>query len=99
MRPPAGGSTPVKAPAAAVPAAGSGPLARLGITRLGEARHLGLVIALVLLAVVGLVTVPETFATASNLVSILSLAATIGVITVGMTFVIIGGGSTCRSAR
>ncbi|MEV4060443.1 ABC transporter permease [Nonomuraea dietziae] len=60
--------------------------------RFGEARHLGLVIALVLLAVVGLVTVPENFATASNLVSILSLAATIGVITVGMTFVIIGGG-------
>ncbi|MEU4543726.1 ABC transporter permease [Nonomuraea dietziae] len=60
--------------------------------RFGEARHLGLMIALVLLAVVGLVTVPENFATASNLVSILSLAATIGVITVGMTFVIIGGG-------
>ncbi len=40
----------------------------------------------------GLVTVPENFATTSNLVSILSLAATIGVITVGMTFVIIGGG-------
>jgi ribose transport system permease protein len=59
---------------------------------LGETRHLGLVIALVLLAVVGLVTKPENFATTSNLVSILSLAATIGVITVGATFVIIGGG-------
>ncbi|WP_239513844.1 ABC transporter permease [Streptosporangium sp. 'caverna'] len=64
-----------------------GPLARLG-----QARHLGLVAALVLLAIVGLVTVPENFATTSNLVSILSLAATIGVITVGATFVIIGGG-------
>ncbi|SEK76037.1 ABC transporter permease [Nonomuraea pusilla] len=60
--------------------------------RLGEIPHLGLIIALVLLAVVGLVTVPGTFATASNLVSVLSLAATIGVITVGATFVIIGGG-------
>jgi ribose transport system permease protein len=64
-----------------------GPLAWLG-----ETRHLGLVIALVLLAIVGLVTKPENFATTSNLVSILSLAATIGVITVGATFVIIGGG-------
>ncbi|GAA1277498.1 ABC transporter permease [Sphaerisporangium rubeum] len=59
---------------------------------IGQARHLGLVVALVLLAVVGLVTVPDTFATSSNFVSILALAATIGVITVGMTFVIIGGG-------
>ncbi|MER5650935.1 ABC transporter permease [Streptosporangium sp. NPDC002524] len=69
------------------PAAGVGPLARLG-----DVPHLGLVVALVLLAAVGLVTVPDTFATASNMVSILSLAATIGVITVGATFVIIGGG-------
>ncbi|WP_219467162.1 ABC transporter permease [Nonomuraea rhizosphaerae] len=59
---------------------------------LGEARHLGLVVALVLLAVVGLVTKFDNFATTSNIVSILTLAATIGVITVGATFVIIGGG-------
>ncbi|MET7336182.1 ABC transporter permease [Nonomuraea sp. NPDC005650] len=58
----------------------------------GEMRHLGLLAALALLIIVGLVTRPENFATASNLVSILSLAATIGVITVGATFVIIGGG-------
>ncbi|MER5423281.1 ABC transporter permease, partial [Streptosporangium roseum] len=64
-----------------------GPLARLG-----EVPHLGLVAALALLAVVGLVTVPDSFASTSNLVSILALAATIGVITVGATFVIIGGG-------
>ncbi|MEV7809106.1 ABC transporter permease, partial [Microbispora sp. NPDC088329] len=69
-----------------VPGAGG----RLG--RLGEVRHLGLVAALVLLAIVGLVTRPENFATSSNLVSILALASTIGVITVGQTFVIIGGG-------
>ncbi|GAA4088651.1 ABC transporter permease [Nonomuraea soli] len=73
-------------------AAPSGLLGRTGLTGLGQARHLGLVAALVLLAAVGLVTRPDTFATTSNLVSILSLAATIGVITVGMTFVIIGGG-------
>ncbi|ETK31958.1 ABC transporter permease [Microbispora sp. ATCC PTA-5024] len=63
-----------------------------GWGRVGEARHLGLVAALVLLAIVGLVTRPDNFATSSNLVSILALASTIGVITVGMTFVIIGGG-------
>ncbi|RCG32429.1 ABC transporter permease [Sphaerisporangium album] len=62
------------------------------MSRVGQARHLGLVVALVLLAIVGLVTVPDTFATSSNLVNILALAATIGVITVGATFVIIGGG-------
>lgn len=60
--------------------------------RLGETRHLGLVLALILLAIVGLITRPESFATTSNLVTILALASTIGVITVGMTFVIIGGG-------
>ncbi|MFG2076018.1 ribose transport system permease protein [Nonomuraea maritima] len=59
---------------------------------LGEMRHVGLIGALAILVVVGLVTRPDNFATASNLISILSLAATIGVITVGATFVIIGGG-------
>ncbi|MBF8186750.1 ABC transporter permease [Nonomuraea sp. K274] len=59
---------------------------------LGEMRHLGLLGALLLLVVVGLLTRPDNFATTSNVVSILSLAATIGVITVGATFVIIGGG-------
>ncbi|MFG1704491.1 ABC transporter permease [Nonomuraea sp. M3C6] len=62
------------------------------IRGVSEMRHLGLLGALALLIVVGLVTRPENFATASNFVSILSLAATIGVITVGATFVIIGGG-------
>ncbi|MCP9954169.1 ABC transporter permease [Actinomadura madurae] len=57
-----------------------------------EIHHLGLVAALVLLAVVGLVTEPDNFATSGNVVGILALAATIGVITVGQTFVIIGGG-------
>ncbi|GAA4534937.1 MULTISPECIES: ABC transporter permease [Nonomuraea] len=67
--------------------AGGNPLGRLT-----EAGHMGLLVAIALLVVVGLVTKPAAFATTSNLVSILSLAATIGVITVGATFVIIGGG-------
>ncbi|WP_204289666.1 ABC transporter permease, partial [Microbispora amethystogenes] len=83
-------AAPANAPAK--PAGAGGPLGRLGLGRVGEARHVGLVAALVLLAIVGVVTRPENFATSSNLVSILALASTIGVITVGMTFVIIGGG-------
>ncbi|MEU9884728.1 ABC transporter permease [Sphaerisporangium sp. NPDC051011] len=62
------------------------------MSKVGQARHLGLVVALALLGIVGLVTVPDAFATSSNLVNILALASTIGVITVGATFVIIGGG-------
>jgi ribose transport system permease protein len=78
-------------PQAQVP---GGPLNGNGglLARLSGVPHLGLVVALLLLAVVGVVTVPDTFATSSNLVSILALASTIGVITVGATFVIIGGG-------
>jgi ribose transport system permease protein len=66
--------------------------ARSLLTRIGEARHLGLLMALALLVVIGLATKPGNFATSANLVSILALASTIGVITVGVTFVIIGGG-------
>ncbi|MBC6458327.1 ABC transporter permease [Actinomadura sp. HBU206391] len=62
------------------------------LARVRDARHLGLLVALALLVVIGLVTKPENFATSSNLVGILALASTIGVITVGMTFVITGGG-------
>lgn len=68
------------------------PFARGGAAGSREIHHLGLVAALVLLAVVGLVTEPGNFATSGNVVGILALAATIGVITVGQTFVIIGGG-------
>jgi ribose transport system permease protein len=66
------------------------PMMALG--RLGEARHVGLAVALVILAVIGVITQPDNFATSANVVSILALASTIGVITVGATFVIIGGG-------
>jgi ribose transport system permease protein len=55
-------------------------------------RHAGLLIVLAVLTIVGIVTSPETFATTSNLNTILTNASVIGVVTVGMTFVIIGGG-------
>lgn len=55
-------------------------------------RNLGLVVALILLAVVGIVTAGDRFADGDNVMTILRFAAVIGVISVGMTFVIIGGG-------
>lgn len=58
----------------------------------GVGRNMGLVAVLVLLAVVGVVTAPRTFPTASNLLTVLTSASIIGVLTVGVTFVIIGGG-------
>jgi ribose transport system permease protein len=57
----------------------------------GAGRNLGLVAVLVILCVVG-VSTADTFATTSNLLTILTSASIIGVITVGVTFVIIGGG-------
>jgi ribose transport system permease protein len=57
----------------------------------GAGRNLGLVAVLVILCVVG-VSTADTFATTSNLLTILTSASIIGVITVGATFVIIGGG-------
>ena len=64
-------------------------LARVLDTSAG--RNLGLVAVLVVLCVIGLATA-DTFATTSNLLTILTSASIIGVITVGVTFVIIGGG-------
>jgi ribose transport system permease protein len=58
----------------------------------GAGRNMGLVAVLVLLAVVGIVTAPQTFPTVSNLLTVLTSASIIGVLTVGVTFVIIGGG-------
>jgi ribose transport system permease protein len=54
-------------------------------------RNLGLVAVMVVLCVIGLATT-DTFATTSNLLTILTSASIIGVITVGVTMVIIGGG-------
>lgn len=58
----------------------------------GVARNAGLVIALVILCIVGVVTAGERFASTDNLLTILRLATVTGVVAVGMTFVITGGG-------
>ncbi len=55
-------------------------------------RNLGLVLALLVLIVVGVITGGERFASTANVLTILRLASVIGVVSVGMTFVIIGGG-------
>jgi ribose transport system permease protein len=58
----------------------------------GLTRNLGLVIALVILCIVGVVTAGDRFASTDNLMTILRLATVTGIIAVGMTFVITGGG-------
>ncbi|WP_028659399.1 ABC transporter permease [Nocardioides insulae] len=58
----------------------------------GLGHNLGLVVALALLAVVGLITAGDRFASVDNVMTILRLAAVIGVVSIGMTFVITGGG-------
>lgn len=55
-------------------------------------RNIGLVVALLLLIVVGVVTSGERFASLANATTILGLAAGIGVVSIGMTFVITSGG-------
>jgi ribose transport system permease protein len=55
-------------------------------------RNLGLVIALVILCVVGLITAGDRFADVDNVLTILRAASVVGVVSIGMTFVIIGGG-------
>jgi len=55
-------------------------------------RNLGLVVALVLLCLAGVLTAGDRFADIDNVLTILRAAAVIGVVSVGMTFVIIGGG-------
>lgn len=58
----------------------------------GVMRNLGLVIALVLLCLVGIITAGDRFASTDNLLTILRLASVIGVVSIGMTFVITAGG-------
>jgi ribose transport system permease protein len=55
-------------------------------------RNLGLVLALVILCIVGVITAGDRFADIDNVLTILRAASVIGVVSVGMTFVIIGGG-------
>ncbi len=73
-----------------LPARPGGRAAELLRTTAG--RNLGLVVALVLLCIVGVVTAGDRFADPNNVLTILRLAAVIGVVSVGMTFVITGGG-------
>ncbi|MEO7752409.1 MAG: ABC transporter permease [Terracoccus sp.] len=70
--------------------AGKGGLAGLLSGPLG--RNAGLVVALVLLVIVGVVTAGDRFASPENALTILRLGSVIGVVSVGMTFVICGGG-------
>ncbi|WP_277213006.1 ABC transporter permease [Isoptericola croceus] len=55
-------------------------------------RNLGLVVALALICVVGVITGGERFADWGNVLTILRLAAVLGVVSIGMTFVITSGG-------
>ncbi|MCA5895201.1 ABC transporter permease [Isoptericola sp. NEAU-Y5] len=55
-------------------------------------RNVGLVVALALICVAGVVTGGERFADIDNVVTILRAAAVTGVVAIGMTFVIISGG-------
>ena len=55
-------------------------------------RNLGLVVALILLCLVGLITAGDRFASIDNVMTILRLAAAAGVLAIGMTFVITTGG-------
>ncbi|MBL7499705.1 ABC transporter permease [Frankia sp. CN7] len=75
------------------PAAGAG--RRAALARLlggGAGRNLGLVAALALICVIGLITAGDRFASTDNALTILRLASVIGVVSIGMTFVIAGGG-------
>ena len=58
----------------------------------GAGRNLGLVVALLVLCIVGVITSGDRFASIDNVLTILRLAAVIGVVSIGMTFVITGGG-------
>lgn len=55
-------------------------------------RNLGLVIALLLLVVVGVITAGDRFWNVENMLTIVRFASIIGVISIGMTFVITAGG-------
>jgi ribose transport system permease protein len=72
---------------------GSGASTTVGnLLKGGAGRNIGLVVALVLLCIVGVVTAGDRFASGPNVLTILRLAAVIGVVSIGMTFVITGGG-------
>ncbi|MGH3520510.1 MAG: ABC transporter permease [Haloechinothrix sp.] len=55
-------------------------------------RNSGLVLALLLLCLIGVLTAGDRFVSVDNMMTILRLASVIGVVSIGMTFVITGGG-------
>jgi len=55
-------------------------------------RNLGLVVALAVVCVIGVITAGDLFADVDNVITILRLAVVVGIVSIGMTFVIIGGG-------
>src|SRR5690606_32357325 len=55
-------------------------------------RSLGLIVALLLICVVGVVTAGQNFVSWDNLLTILRYSAIIGVVAIGQTFVITSGG-------
>jgi ribose transport system permease protein len=77
--------------AATAPPEGNGS-GRPGLMSGPFVRLLGLIVALVILCLVGVITAGDRFADIDNVLTILRLASVIGVVSVGMTFVIIGGG-------
>jgi ribose transport system permease protein len=78
-------------PTQPAPSSGPTPLWRRVLS--GSAgRNLGLLVALILLVIVGIVTAQENFASVSNVLTILRQASILGVVSVGMTLVIIAGG-------
>ena len=66
--------------------------ARAGLLSGSLGRNLGLVVALALLCVVGVITAGDQFGSVDNMLTILRFASVIGVVSIGMTFVITGGG-------
>jgi ribose transport system permease protein len=54
-------------------------------------RNMGLVVALLILIIIGVVTAGDRFATVDNMMTILRYASVVGVVSIGMTFVIAGG--------
>ena len=94
VRASASDSTTVSAGESAAPRSGRALVQLSGRNLLhgGGGRNIGLVVALVLLCIVGVVTAGDRFASGANVLTILRLAAVIGVVSIGMTFVITGGG-------
>ncbi len=77
---------------AAGAAAGDKSSGALALLRSSAGRNLGLIIALAVLCLAGVITVGDRFASTDNAITILTLASIIGVVSIGMTFVITGGG-------